>query len=206
MATSSTIVGIFDDQGRAQNAVKELKQRGFTESQIGVVGRHYEAGDAGNTRALGDANDDSYAGEGAAAGLATGAGVGALWGLGILAGALPAIGPAIAGGTLAAILSSAAAGAAAAGLAGGLVGMGISKEDADYYESEFKAGRTIITVNAAGREDEVRQVFSTLGAYDVSRRGASQATSDARMRGQAGPVVGEQAGWVEAHDSTVNRR
>ncbi|MGV3483575.1 MAG: general stress protein [Planctomycetaceae bacterium] len=207
MASQSTIVGVFEDQTQAQTAVKELKRRGFTEDQIGVVGRHYEAGSAGATRKLTDDKDDTYAGEGVAAGLATGAGVGALWGLGILAGALPAIGPAIAGGTLAALLSSAAAGAATAGLAGGLVGLGIPKEEADYYESEFRSGRTIVTVNALGREADVREVFNTYGAYDVSRRGgvAGTTTGTTRMRGEAPPAVGEQAAWAEAHDDTIRR-
>lgn len=203
--SSTTVVGVFDNQDRAQNAVQELKRRGFTETQIGVAGRHYDAGTAG-TRDLADESDDTYAGEGAAAGLATGAGVGALWGLGILAGALPAIGPAIAGGTLAAILSSAAAGAAAAGLAGALVGMGISKEEADYYDSEFRSGRTIVTVNAPGREAEARQVLESMGGYDASRRDMSAATGDTRTRGQAANSIGEQATWAEAHDATINRR
>src|SRR5688572_1846203 len=109
------VVGVFEDPARAQQAVKELKRAGFRDDQIGVAGRNLKSGH-GTT---GDEDDNaSYAGEGAAAGLAAGAGVGALWGLGIVAGVLPVLGPAIAGGTLAAILSSAAAGAAAAGIAG----------------------------------------------------------------------------------------
>jgi uncharacterized protein (TIGR02271 family) len=90
---------------------------------------------------------------------------------------MPVIGPAIAGGALAAVLSSAAAGAAAAGLGGALVGMGIPKDEAEYYESEFQAGRTIVTVTAPGRETEARSVMDRFGAYDRSSAEMSGSTT-----------------------------
>jgi uncharacterized protein (TIGR02271 family) len=165
---ATTVVGVFEDRAAAQRAVNELKRLGFDDNQIGVISRERsEGGDAG------DDDEGSYAGEGAAAGLATGAGVGALWGLGIIAGVLPAIGPAIAGGTLAAILSSAAAGAAAAGIAGALVGLGIPKDEAEYYEGEFKSGRTLVTVKGGTRNDEALRVMRQFGATDITNRGQS---------------------------------
>ena len=88
---------------------------------------------------------------------------GPLWGLAILAGVLPGIGTAIAGGTLGVLLSSAAAGAAAIGVAGALVGMGLSQEDATYYEGEFKSGRTLVTVNAGAKSAEARRVIAQHG-------------------------------------------
>jgi len=110
-------------------------------------------------------------------GVAAGAGVGALWGMGILAGILPAIGPAIAGGTLAALLSSAAAGAAAAGVTGALIGMGIPKEEAEFYESELKSGRTIVTVNADGRRNEAQAILQRFGGYDISSRSSDDSVT-----------------------------
>lgn len=169
MATQQqgTVVGVFHDHDKAREAIRALKNAGFREDQIGVASSNREGlrGVKGD-----DASDESYAGEGAIAGVATGAGIGALWGLGILAGALPAIGPAIAGGTLAVILSSAAAGAAAAGLAGALVGMGMSKEEADYYESEMRSGRTIVTVAAGARRSDAMALLQQHGGYDMSNR------------------------------------
>src|SRR5215203_4100706 len=150
MTKNSTIVAVFHDRAKAQQAINELKRAGFREDQIGVTSREGKLQGA----VAGDGSGDNYAAEAATAGVATGAGVGALWGLGVISGLLPAIGPAIAGGTLAALLSSAAAGAAAAGLAGALVGMGIPKEDAEFYEGEFKAGRTIVTVTAGTKNAE----------------------------------------------------
>jgi uncharacterized protein (TIGR02271 family) len=146
-----------------------------------------------------DAGDETYAGEGTAAGLATGAGVGALWGLGIIAGVLPAVGPAIAGGTLAAILSSAAAGAVAAGLGGALIGLGLSKEEADYYNTEFESGRTVVTVTAAGREQEAESVMRQYGGYDISRPGmTSERTGDQGMTGMVGEGSSHRTGLTGA--------
>lgn len=150
-------------------AVKELAKRGLTDAQLGVASHDYSDKTGAKAHRLDDEGSESYAGEGATTGLAAGSGVGASWGLGILAGVIPAIGPAIAGGTLAAILSS-----AAAGIAGGLIGLGISKDEAEFYENEYRAGKTIVTATAMGREEEVRQVFQEWGAYDMH----SQPTSD----------------------------
>jgi len=170
-------VGVFTDRQRAQQAVNELRKAGFREDQIGVAGR--EAGTvAGAHEVKGTGTNVAI---GATTGAATGAGLGALWSIGIMAGLLPAIGPAIAGGTLAAILSSAAAGAAAVGLVGALIGLGIPEEEATYYDTEFKAGRTIVTVNANGRYDEAVAIFQRFQAYDFSTR--NTAASAAHTKG-----------------------
>jgi hypothetical protein len=165
--TNSVVIGVFQDHSQAREAIRALKDAGFREDQIGVASSNKEGLKAVHGD---DASDESYAGEGAVTGVAAGAGVGALWGLGILAGVLPAIGPAIAGGTLAVILSSAAAGAAAAGLTGALVGMGISKEEAEFYESELHAGRTVVTVSAGSRRSEAQVIMQQNGGYDMSNR------------------------------------
>ncbi len=181
---SETVVGVFHEHGDAQAAIRALKNAGFTDEQIGIATSYTETGDrnAGelNTGALGtgarSTGDESYAGEGLMAGAATGAGLGALWWLCILAGVIPGIGPAIAGGTLAVLLSSAAAGAAAAGLAGALVGMGFTKEEAEYYESEMKAGRAVVAVNAGNRREEALRTLRQYGGYDITDDAQRNAT------------------------------
>jgi len=198
MRSHSTVVGVFADHQQAQRAVNELRRMGFAEDQIGVARRDSDE-DRGTLGAPNDAGDETYAGEGTAAGLATGAGVGALWGLGIIAGILPAVGPAIAGGTLAAILSSAAAGAVAAGLGGALIGLGLSKEEADYYNTEFESGRTVVTVTAPGREQEAEAVLREYGGYDISRKGMSgEAMGDQGMTGMVGEGSTRRAGTTGA--------
>ena len=174
MKERDVLVGVFDDRTQAQQAVNELKRAGFTDEQIGVISRNDSTASASR-----DDNDGTFAEEGAVTGLAAGAGVGALWGLGILAGAIPGIGPAIAGGTLGILLSSAAAGAAAAGIAGALIGLGIPEDEAKHYESEFQAGRTIVTVKGSGRQSEADTILRRFGAHDIQSRGQASGTTNA---------------------------
>src|SRR5215218_283492 len=143
--TRSVAVGVFEDRRHAQAAVDDLRRAGFREDQVGVIARD-EAGRVSTT--VETAGTGSMMAEGAATGALAGAGAGALWALGIAAGVLPAIGPVIAGGVLASVLASAAGGAAVAGIVGALIGLGIPEEEARYYEGEFKAGRTVVTVQA----------------------------------------------------------
>jgi hypothetical protein len=161
----STVVGVFDDRRHANQAITELHKAGFVESQIGVVMQHAEG-----TPHIGGAEHDSHAASGALTGALTGLGLGALAGLGVLAGVIPVVGPAIAAGTLGVILSNAAAGAGIAGLVGALVGAGIPEQEAKYYQGELESGRSIVTVNAAGRTVEATTILRQCGGYDMSSR------------------------------------
>jgi uncharacterized protein (TIGR02271 family) len=190
MATTerNVVVGVFDSRRMAQEAVTELKRRGFTDDQIGVAGRDDSTG---GTK-TGQQGEGSYAEEGAVTGVVAGAGIGGLWALGIAAGALPAIGPVIAGGILASILASAAVGAAVGGLAGALIGLGIPEEEAKYYEEEFRAGRTIVTVKSGARTEEARGVLHSYGAHDIDSRPTVAAGSrSAGLRGKGEDVTME---------------
>jgi uncharacterized protein (TIGR02271 family) len=182
----SNVVGVFEDRRHADQAVADLKKVGFRDDQIGVAMRH----DAGTTDSAADATD-THAEEGAIAGTMAGLGLGALAGLGVLAGVIPVIGPAIAGGTLGIILSNAAAGAAVAGLAGALIGLGVPEEEAKYYHGEFEAGRTIVTVHAAGRADEASAILQRHGAYDMSSRGGTTGQTQSAAAGTRTRAAGE---------------
>ena len=157
-ATSNTIVGIFRDRSRAQEAVRALKQGGFRDDQIGILSPGHD-----DSPSLDQATNSKVV-EGSAIGAATGAGAGALWALGISAGVLPVIGPAVAGGLLMSVLASAGGAAAAGTLVGGLVGLGIPDDDARAYEGEVRSGSTLVTVNADNRETAAWQTLQRYGA------------------------------------------
>ncbi len=156
MRTSNltTVIGVFHNAGKAQEAVRALKQAGFSDAHIGIVSRHTEEKDSG-----------SNAAKGAAIGAGTVGGVAALWSLGISFGVIPVIGPILAAGPIAAALISAAGGAAAGGVLGALTGLGLSETDAKYYESELHSGRTLVTVHAEDRSDEAWDILLRYGAY-----------------------------------------
>jgi uncharacterized protein (TIGR02271 family) len=178
----ATIVGVFEDRARADQAIRDLRAAGFRDDQIGVASGRGETDTWAETKESGETHADT----GALTGALTGAGLGALAGLGILAGIIPVVGPAIVGGTLGVILTNAAAGAGLAGLAGALIGAGVPEEEATYYEGELKSGRTIVTVHANGRAAEARSILTRHGAYDMSSRGAAATASSAACATAAG--------------------
>jgi uncharacterized protein (TIGR02271 family) len=165
---ADVVVGVFEDRSAAQQAVNDLKNAGFNDNQIGFAMRD----DTGANANMTDGGEQ-------AADTAGGAVSGALGG-GILGGILgaaaslliPGIGPVVAGGILAATLGGAAIGAAAGGLLGALTGMGVPEDEARYYEGEFNAGRTIVTVQAGNRQREALDILRRNGAYDAGTRQA----------------------------------
>src|SRR5690242_3337162 len=112
------VIGIFNSQESAQQAIRDLKGAGFGESDIGVVmPDHSVHTERENSGTLGT--------EGVVAGGILGGAIGALL---AATGALviPGIGLIITGGILTALI-----GGAAGGIVGGFVGLGVSKEDVD---------------------------------------------------------------------------
>jgi alanine dehydrogenase len=151
------MIGVFHTAGEARRAIEGLRDEGFSDKKVGVL-THDKDGDP-EVKSFRDL-EGNKAGTGAAIGATAGAGGGALWALGIAAGVLPAIGPVIAGGLLAAIAASAASGAAAGVVVGSLVGLGISDEEAAYYDEEFRKGRTIVVVQTDDKADVAYRILS----------------------------------------------
>jgi hypothetical protein len=162
MNHNTAVIGVFANRDCAQAAVRDLRNAGFEEAEIGVLGRRTEEPSL-------DRATNSKIAEGSVIGAATGAGAGALWALGIATIGLPAIGPAVAGGIFMALLASAGGGAAVGTLMGALVGLGIPEEEANWYQSELQAGRYLVTVRSdAFRRGEIDAILSRHGGYDRS--------------------------------------
>lgn len=202
----NAIVGVFESKTRADQAVDELKEAGFDESEIGMVYRNED----GKTVKAGAA-DETYAEEGAVAGLAAGAGVAGLVSLGISFGVIPVVGPILAVGPLAAALISAAGGAAVAGLAGALIGWGIPEEDAEFYEGEVSAGRYLVTVNDAGdRAGEARAILHRNSGFDRAaweavRADRANVLADGEFRTEDGRVIQLREEQLRADKESVKQ-
>jgi hypothetical protein len=170
--TGRTVVGLFHDQSDAERAIQRLKNAGFSENQIGVAIK-----DRQQQQELIEGSG-TQAAEGAAAGAISGGVLGGVIGLlaGVGALAIPGVGPIIAGGTLASTLAGAGIGAAAGGLLGALVGMGVPEEDARHFDQGFRAGGTLVTVDAGDRVEEAQKCLYESGA-DLGSQGRGMRTS-----------------------------
>jgi hypothetical protein len=165
----STIVGVFADRRDAERAVDELERLGFRDDQIGFLTRDGDRREGDHDH---DSGDDAGTGERAAKGAALGIGVGGLIGA-LMAMAIPGIGPAVAGGILATALTGAAVGGVTGSIAAALIRLDVPEEEARYYDSEFQAGRTLVTVRAETGNTEAQEVLRRYGATDIERRSAA---------------------------------
>lgn len=161
---TSTVIGVFEDTSDAIQAVRALRDAGFEDARIGIVSK-----DVQTTREKFGLSDDpthSKWEQGTAIGAAAGGATGLGLGMAVAAGLMPPLGPILAGGTLLALLASAGTGAAVGTVVGGLAGLGVSEEDAGYYDREVQGGRTLVTVQADGRGREASDVMQRYGAID----------------------------------------
>jgi hypothetical protein len=148
---AKTVVSVYDDSRKAEQALQDLLDAGYKRDDVSVVARGSE-GEGGEVRER--THEESRAGTGAATGAGIGAALGGagglLAGLGLLA--IPGFGPIIAAGPIVAALTGAGVGAAAGGLAGALIGLGISKEEAETYAEAVRRGGYLVIVNASDED------------------------------------------------------
>ncbi len=183
------IAGLFNDRAAAEQAINDLKSAGFDGSRIGVVMQ-----DKQQTKEFAQEHGTQST-ETAVGGSIIGGTAGALL---AATGALviPGVGPFITGGILASLI-----GGAAGWLVGGLVGLGIPKEEAQYYEDRVQGGSTLVTVDAQGRDAEARQILLRDGAEDLQDRGYgggydTTMTSDVNAAPMSQAAMGQTAGTM----------
>src|ERR671933_228115 len=170
------VIGMFDAARDAQAAAQDLRDAGFSGSDISFVGNNargdYETVNPGEPRG-------SHAATGAGTGATGGAVLGGLAGLLVGLGALvlPGIGPVVAAGTLATTLGTAAAGAgigaATGGLLGALVGAGVPEDDANVYSEGVRRGGALLSVQVDDAQEANRaaDIMSRHHVVDIDRRG-----------------------------------
>jgi uncharacterized membrane protein len=169
-----TVLGVFNSQTDAENAIDDLKEHGYNPKDLSIVMKDNAA-----AREVAD-NTGANVASGAISGATTGGVVGAIAGLliGIGAITIPGIGALLIAGPLATALgltgaaattvSGAATGALAGGLIGALTGLGVPREDAQVYEERVRSGAILLAVPArASHEDEVREILDDNAAEQV---------------------------------------
>lgn len=165
---SKTVVAIFDDYSKAENAAREIKEKGLRTDDISIVAKDRDESNGNTTETTGfnmgvnprGVNDNISNGVisggilGGLAGLLIGAGSMVIPGLGIIAAAGPITG----------LLSGAVTG----GIVGGLVDLGIPENKSRQYETDIKAGKILFSMKAD--DDNVSSISSILrknGAVSV---------------------------------------
>jgi hypothetical protein len=161
-----TLVGVFDDRLAAERAVDELMQAGFDADQVGYVLRGSDAVQGGMITDATGAKDA----KGAVTGAVTGAAVGGLAAAAVTV-LIPGVGPIVAAGALAMFFGYAAAGAAIGGIFGALTGLGISEDEARYYEKAFQEGKALVAVKPGPRAADAAAIIRRNGGYDLHNRG-----------------------------------
>jgi uncharacterized membrane protein len=155
-----TVVGVFGDRTTAERAVRDLRQKGFTENEISIVAK--DNGGTNQGSSMGTTNTDTVGD-----GVTTGATWGGLAGLALGAGALaiPGLGPIIAAGPIAAALTGAATG----GIAGGLLDWGIPETEGRRYQEEVRQGGVLAAIRAeSSRINDAAAILRQAGAKDVT--------------------------------------
>jgi hypothetical protein len=164
MPSTRSVVGVFDDMGKAEKAIETLIASGIPVDHISIIGQGLQS----ETKL----NGFITTGDVAKTSAKIGAWVGGLFGLFTGAAVLfvPVVGPLVVLGPLAAAAVGAAETAVWTGVLGTIFGYFISKKHVPKFEAHIKAGRYLIVVH--GTEDEVRragEVLQSCGGYDITQ-------------------------------------
>lgn len=155
-ARKDLVIGVFEQESQAEQAVSALWRAGFAPDRIDMANRRM--GVVPGTPRLQFQKD---AEEGAASGAVAGAASGAV--AGAVAGSfLPGVGTVVGG------VGGAALGAAGGAFLGPFVAMDVAEEDATHYSNAIDQGRTLVIVRQFGRSDEAREILRKHDGFELA--------------------------------------
>jgi hypothetical protein len=186
--TGRIVVALFEERAEAKDAIRDLKNAGFTNEQIGVAS--LERVGAEEPERIVEETAEGLA-EGAAVGALTGGVIGGLVGL-VSSLLVPGLGPLVVGGLLASALMGMGVGAATGGLIGALVGMGVPEDDARYFDEGLRQGRTLVTVSDTAGASAALGILERHGADLGPSKSRGSKRSD-RYEGQERRARGDAA-------------
>ncbi len=86
-----------------------------------------------------------------------------------------------------------------------LTSMGVSSDEAQYYDNEYTNGRTIVSVNAGSRAEEAKTILDSNGAYNYATRRGTASTSGYTSTTNTTTNTGYAAGTTgTAYTDTTN--
>ena len=164
---SKTVAAVFDNRDYAENAARQIKERGLRTEDISIIAKEGnndqpDGVQQNNANFMGKRNINDNVSDG----VMTGGVLGGLAGLLIGAGsmAIPGLGIIAAAGPITGLISGAVTG----GIVGGLVDLGIPENKSKQYETDVKSGKILFTMKTDDEKiDQVASILRTNGAASV---------------------------------------
>ena len=155
-----TIVSIYNDHAHALDAVKLLKDAGFSSKHISLLGTAYEDKELSDT-----ATDMKIATRGVGIGAVAGSTIGLLSGLGLMA--VPGLGFIFGIGALAGAVAGFDFGIIGGGLISALAIKGLNKKEVEEkYQEELNAGKILLVFQGDATEsNKAKDVLETHGIH-----------------------------------------
>jgi len=162
---SNNIVAVLRDRAAVADALRLLRDAGFTEGEVSVLARDDASPESASPEDAFEASQE--AGKGVAKGAALGTAAGGIAGMvgGLIAFAIPGIGPGLGAGIMAVGLAS---GAVAGATAGAMWG-GMEKVWDMQYRDEVVGGAVLVGVHVdePERTDQAKELLAKAGADRV---------------------------------------
>ena len=93
------------------------------------------------------------------------------------------------------------------GILDSLTDLGFSPNEANFYNGEFEAGRTVVTVKTDDRQQEVYDILRRNSAYDANSRMNQTSGADYTQTGQTGyDTTGEQKVQLREEQLTASKQ
>ncbi len=86
------------------------------------------------------------------------------------------------------------------GILDSLQNLGFGQDEANYYNNEFLAGRTVVTVNSQDRRDEAYDILMRNGAYDMNSAGNQSSNYTGTTQTDTNATAGQK---VQLHEEQL---
>lgn len=160
---SKTVAAIFDNYSYAENAARQIKDRGLRTEDISLIAKQ---GEENNERTTATMGTNRKTNDNISDGVISGGVLGGLAGLLIGAGSMiiPGLGIVAAAGPITGLLTGTVTG----GIVGGLVDLGIPEKRSQQYETDIKAGKVLFSMKTDDDKiDAVATILRNNGAVSV---------------------------------------
>ena len=161
----NVVVGIFDNCDHAHLVINELRAAGFRDAELGVLTSFHRTFPHGLDNPIPFVDEEKVeVSPDATTGARVSGVVGSIGALTLATLMIPGFGPMLVGGFFAMLGLGMVGGAMAGGLICSLVGIGVPERHTHQIEQAILAGRPVVSVRTAHRQQEAAAIMDRNGA------------------------------------------